>query len=240
MSRRLRIVVASLGGTFVLACGACAYVLQAMDEVQPFYAAALDANPEELESAGRQMESRVAALKSEVERTGRWQAVFTDAEVNGWLAVVLEEKYAKLLPAGVSDPRITFTPGGCQLGYRYQGRRFSAVVSVEGEAFMASDDVAAFRLRRALFGSLPLPMSEVVEEISKAAIKMEIPVTWTELEADPVLLVSVVDALSTETELRKLERVELRDGELLLAGKSGPRLRANTGAETQVQAAAGR
>jgi hypothetical protein len=211
-----------------------------MDEVQPFYADALEANPEELESAGRQMESRVSALCSEAERSGRWQSIFTDDEVNGWLAVVLEEKYAELLPTGVSDPRVAFRAGGCQIGYRYQGRRLNAVVTVEGEAFMVSEDVAAFRLRQARFGGLPLPMSGVIEEISKAAAKMEISVTWGDLETDPLLLVSVADALSTEAEPRKLERVELRDGELLLAGKTEPRPQPKTAVVNRVQAAAGR
>jgi hypothetical protein len=88
---------------------------------------------------------------------------------------------------------------------------------------MDADDVPAVRLRAAWFGGLPLPMSRVVEEISASAAKLEIPIRWTETDGDPVLLASVTDALSTDEERRQLERLELRDGELLLAGKAEPR-----------------
>jgi hypothetical protein len=222
MKRRSKIVAVSLGSLALLSAGAAAYVLREIDEVQPFYAAAIQADPQELETAGRRAEDRVEALREDAKRRGRWETVFTDEEVNGWLAVILEEKYAELLPSGVTDPRVAFTPGGCQIGYRYQGRRIDAVVSVEGDAYMDADDMPAVRLRAARFGGLPLPMSRVVEEISASAAKLKIPIRWSEQEGDPVLLASVADALSTDDERRQLERLELRDGELLLAGRAEP------------------
>jgi hypothetical protein len=100
-------------------------------------------------------------------------------------------------------------------------------ISVEGEAYMASEDIAAVRFRNARAGAIPIPLSEVVEEVSEGAVKLEIPVRWTEQEGDPVLLVSVANALSTHEELRRLEKIELRDGELRLAGKTEPRPKAD-------------
>ncbi len=224
----------------MVACVAWVYLRHAMDVVQPFYAAATQADPQQLKSAGRRLEHRVTKLREESKPSGSWQTVFTDEEVNGWLAVILEEKHADLLPPSVTDPRVAFTAGGCQVGYRYQGRQFAAIVSVEGDAFMAFDDVAAVRLRRARFGGLPLPMSSVVDEVSKAAVKLAIPVRWTEIEDDPVLLVSVADALSTDEERRQMERLELRDGELLLAGRTAPRPSLTPAVATQTPSAPGR
>ncbi len=222
MKRRTKIVAFSLGGFALLGAGAAAYVLQEIDKVQPFYAAAIQTDRQDLEIAGRRAEHRVETLLEVPKGTDRWETVFTDEEVNGWLAVILEEEYADLLPPEVTDPRVAFTPGGCKIGYRYQGRRIEGVVSVEGDAYMDADDVPAVRLRRAWFGGLPLPMSRVVEEITDSAAKLKIPIRWSEHEGDPVLLASVADALSTDEERRQLEQLELRDGELLLAGRAEP------------------
>ena len=222
MKRRSTIVAVSLGVLALLGVGAAAYVLREIDEVQPFYAAAIQVDPQELETAGRRAEDRVEALREDAKRMGRWETVFTDEEVNGWLAVILKEKYAEVLPPGVTDPRVAFTSGGYKIGYRYQGRRIDAIVAVEGDAYMDADDTPAVRLRAAWLGGIPLPMSRVVEEISASAAKLGIPIRWSEKDGDPLLLASVTDALSTDKERRQLERLELRDGELLLAGRAEP------------------
>jgi hypothetical protein len=197
--------------------------MRALGEVQPFYAEAMRVAPQQLESAGRQMESRVSALVSEAQPPGRWQTVFSDDEVNGWLAVTLKEKFSDLLPPEVSDPRVVFTDGGCKIGFRYDGEQLSAVISVEGDASIASEDVAAVRLRQAFLGGLPLPMSEVVDEITAIAAKLQLPIRWAHQDGDPILLAPVTNALSTDRERRQLERLELRDGQLLLAGSTSPR-----------------
>jgi hypothetical protein len=222
MKRRSQVILLSFAAVAVLAVGVGAYVLWAMGQVQPFYAEAIQADPRALETAGRRAEKRVEELREDAKRRGRWETVFTDEEVNGWLAVILEEKYAELLPPGVTDPRVAFTAGGCKIGYRYQGQRIDAVVTVAGDAYMDADDTPAVRLRGAWFGALPLPMSRVVEEISASAAKLGIPIRWSEKDGEPVLLASVTDALSTEQERRQLERLELRDGSLLLAGSAEP------------------
>jgi hypothetical protein len=222
MLRRLRIAVTALMGLAGVALVLYGLALRAMREVQPFYAAATEAEPQELKSAHKRLESRVSAL-SAPKPAGRWHTIFSDEEVNGWLATMLENEYAELLPPGVSDPRVAFADGVCKLGYRYDGQQFRTVVSVEGEAFMASADVAAIRFRRAWAGVLPLPMSRVVKEVSAAAKKLDIPVRWTEQDNDPVLLTPVAGALSTDEELRQLERLEVHEGELLLAGSAKPR-----------------
>jgi len=247
MLRRLRIAVTALVGLLGVGLVVYGLALRAMREVQPFYAAATQAKAEELESAGRRLQSRVSALYRKRKPTGlrrpqpsrRWQTVFTDAEVNGWLAVNLKEKYGELLPPGVSEPRVAFSEGVCKLGYQYDGKKFSTVISVEGEAFMVSKDVAAIRFRRAWAGALPLPMARVVKEITTAVALLELPLRWAEQDDDPVLLIPVADALSTSEELRRLEQLELRDGELRLAGSTAPRLRGEPKVARRVEAGIG-
>jgi hypothetical protein len=240
MSRRLKIALSLLTGVVILGGVAGAFVIYAMQRVQPFYADAIGAEPQEVKSAGRRMEKRVSQLYEDAARQGPWQTVFTDDEVNGWLAGYLAAKHAELLPPEVIDPRLAFVEGGCKIGFRYFGKRLDAVISLEADAFMAANDVAAIRLRRAYLGALPLSMPDVVAEISKGAAALGLPIRWAEQEDDPLLLVAVSDALSTEEELRQLERLELRDGEVLLAGKTEPRSASTSQARRPVQATAGR
>lgn len=211
--------------TVLLAVTATAGIIlfRATQAVDAFYAAAVSANPAESREAGERMEKRVADLVDQAETTGRWESIFSDAEVNGWLATILKDKYPTLLPPEVVDPRVSFVSGRCLIGYRYEGEQIRAVVTIEGEPFMASHDVAGLRLRKARIGVLPLPLSKVVEHINRGAGDLQIAVKWIEHEGDPVMLVGVTNALSTDDEVRRLEEIELRDGELALAGTATPR-----------------
>jgi hypothetical protein len=223
MSRRLKIVLFSLGGVAIVAAVAVGYAVQATQQVEPFYTAAIDKPQQEMAAAGQRMESRVSALCSDAAKAGCWQTTFTSDEVNGWLATILKDKYTDVLPPQVIEPRVGFSDGKCQLGYKYRGKFFDTVVSIEGEGWMASEDLAAVRFRKLKAGALPLPVGNVIEDITEGARKLAIPIRWTEQEGDPVLLVPVANALSTDKEVRRLENIELRDGELRLAGKTEPR-----------------
>ena len=108
MTVRKRIAVFALLGLGAAALVALGYARQALRQVQPFYAQALKVEPHAQKSASQRMENRVAALYSDAQPRGEWTTVFSDAEVNGWLAVALEEQYADFLPPEVSDPRVAF------------------------------------------------------------------------------------------------------------------------------------
>lgn len=222
MKRPLKI--AATGGCTLLAVAAllAGYAAVAVRHVQPFYASAIKIAPRKLESASRDMENRVAALYSDAKPAGRWQAAFTDEEVNGWLAVTLGEKFPELLPPEVADPRVAFVEGGVLIGFRWRGARLDAVVSVQADARMVGDDVLAIRLRQVRAGTLPLPASDVVEQLSFAAAQIDWPLTWTYEDGDPVALLPTRHVFSTELEERRLELIEIRQGELLLAGSTAP------------------
>lgn len=221
MARR-KAIAFSLGCLLIAAATLGGYAYYAMREVRPFYAQAIEAPPRQLEAAAERMEARVEELVSDPKPPGPWETIFTDEEVNGWLATIVRDRYSDLLPPEVSEPRVAFRRDRCMIGYQYQGKTFRTVISIEGTASMPADDQVAVRLRQAYAGVLPLPMSRVVREVSLGAEKLGIPITWTEDDDDPVLHVSVAGALSTDEERREVQRIELREGELVLAGTAEP------------------
>lgn len=222
MFRRKKALFASLAAVLLAAAIAGGYALVALDRVRPFYKQAVNAPPEQLETAAKRMESRVEELVSAPKPSGQWQTVFTDEEVNGWLVAMLREHYPDLLPPEVIDPRVAFRNDRCLAGYRYRGKTIETVISVEGTASLPESDLVAVRLQRAFAGVLPLPMSRVVSEVTRVAQDLGIPIRWSEEQGDPVLLVSVAGALSTDQQRRQLQRIELQDGKLILAGAAHP------------------
>jgi hypothetical protein len=223
MSRRVKFTAFALVGLLAAAAVAGIAAYQALGKAQPFYAKAMKAKPKDLERASQRMESRASTLYSDAKKPGVWRTVFTADEVNGWLAVVLKDKYKHILPPEVVDPRVAFEKGKALVGYKYKGEKFESLISIEAEAYMSENDLAAVRFRRVWAGVLPLPATSVIEYISDAAKKLEAPIRWTEIEGDPLLLVPVENALSTEEEGRKLEKVEFHAGELLLTCSTAPR-----------------
>jgi hypothetical protein len=150
----------------------------------------------------------------------------------------LGEKFPELLPPEITDPRVAFVEGGVLIGFRWRGARLDAVVSVEADARVVGDDVLAIRLRQVRAGSLPIPPSDVVEQISLAADQIEWPLTWTYEDGDPIALLPTGHVFSSELQERRLELIEIRKGELLLAGSTAPESAPQVA--TQTSAAVGR
>ena len=87
--------------TVVLAVllGAGLYLLKRAAQKEPeFYQQALRAEPAQQEVAGDELEQEVLELHNEVRQPGVWEAVFTEEQINGWLAADLPEKFPRGLP----------------------------------------------------------------------------------------------------------------------------------------------
>jgi hypothetical protein len=221
MSRPTRIAAVATGVLAVVVGLAAVYGVLAMQHVEPFYAEALTLPKDAAAIASRELEDHVTDLYRQTPRD-RWDATFTEEQVNGWLAVTLAEKFPTLLPPQVRDPRIGLADDRFMVGFQYQGRHLTSVVSIEADASLPEPGVVAMRLRSARAGLLPVASSTVIEEVSAIAAQLKWPIRWEEQEGAPVLVVPMIELFSTETERRRLEDVELREGELTLAGSSAP------------------
>ncbi len=220
MSGRTKILFSLFGAGSLAGAVLVGLAMHAVRQVQPFYTAAIEINADTLADESHAMERRVAALVSDVVAVPRWQAVFSDLEVNGWLAVALKEKFADLLPESIVDPRVAFFRNEAVVGFRLVSEDFSAVISVRVEAWVSESDLLAVRLLKAHAGTLPIPLSTIVEHMSQGARTLQLPLRWTQEEGFPVALISLPDVLSTSEESRRLEAVELHEGELYVVGST--------------------
>ncbi|MEK6238959.1 MAG: hypothetical protein N2C14_29950 [Planctomycetales bacterium] len=182
-----------------------------------FYEQALSVPSETLEQGSDEMVAKTTALISLAKRKGRWEAVFTEQEINGWLGVDLPRKHHDFLPPDFEEPRLVIRPDGARLACRWTYRGLTTVVSVDLEVYLAQPDELAVRIHAARAGAVPLPLTQILEHLGEKAKQAEARVRWARDEGDPVALIGIPPVEDGKL-LRRIERIELREGELYLSG----------------------
>lgn len=222
MNRKMRNVAFVLLGLAGLGCAFFLGTYQAYRHVPDFYATALTIKPEEQREASQELSSRVTMLYSDTQQQGDWKALFTQEQINGWLAVDLVEKHGKVLPPTIHDPRVEITDEAATLALRIQDESIDAVFSLSMEIYLAESNVVAFRLRKARAGALPVPMSEVLLHLTAAAEHLNLPLRWTQVEDDPVALLTIEPQKDSDDNVLHLDVLELRDQEIFFSGRTVP------------------
>lgn len=218
--RRLGIVLAIV---VLVAGGLAGWAYYASQQVPDFYRQALAQPPADQEQKSDAFLTEATELYNELRRHGRWEALFTAEEVNCWLAVDLARNHARSLPPGVSEPRVAFTDGGVVLACRYESPSISTVLSLHVDAYLAEDNVLALRFRKARAGNLPLPMAEVLDNLSREAAKHNVPVRWLQADSDPVALISMPPPAKDQKLVYSIDTVRIGEKGIYVAGTSAPR-----------------
>ena len=172
---------------------AAAFLLYRMSQWQPaFYDQSVRIDRGLARREGDQFERNVLAVHNEVVDNRSWQVAISHDQVNGWLATTLPEKFPEMLPDFIQDPRVEFRSRQAELACRYQGPRFSAVASLVIEPFLTEQpNVIALRVRHARLGALPGLKKKLVEQVSREARRRGVPLQWTQVDSDPVALITL-------------------------------------------------
>lgn len=220
MARKLRI--AAIVVLVLLAAGAAALwgLYRATQHVRPFYRQAMTLDRQTLDEGSRVMESRATALYSDAQKPGRWQALFTADQINGWLAVKLAEDFKDAVSDDVRDPRVAVSPDAVTLGFRTKQGGVDTVVSVDAAVFLTESGAVAIRMLKVRAGALPLPVMQVADEVAAACRDMSLPVRWTQQEGQPVAIIDLGNVKPDAKQRLSIDTVELRDGELYVAGRT--------------------
>jgi hypothetical protein len=204
----------------IVASGLGWYAYQSTQKIPEFYQAVLTAPPDFMEHQGQEFESRLFELQHQSRDPGQWQAVFTDGQINGWLATDLPEKFPDAIPPQMGHPRIRISEDGLELAFRCQSSRFNGIIVAKGDAFCTErPNEIAVRIKSAKAGIVPLPIGPWVETIVQTLRSAGTETTWTEIDGDPTAIVILPRSLTDNNELRlRLETVQLSAGQLLLGG----------------------
>ena len=185
-----------------------------------FYAKTFDTPPEVQEQASEEMLQRATDLRNAVDRRGRWEAVFSDEQINGWLAVDLVHNHKDALPQGVSDPRVSIAPNTLQVACRYRGEGIDGVLNLTCEITVPKPNLVAIRIRSVGVGLVPLPMHQVVETVNRAALENSLILDWQRVDGDPVAMLTISPPRDANGKRVILRTLQLVDGEVYLAGET--------------------
>jgi len=218
--KRLAIPAIVLCLVLLLVGGGLLILHRASQHVPEFYGQAIRADPAAQRDASEMMLRKAAAFVSDVGKEDEWKSLFTEEEINGWLAVDLVENHPDALPASVADPRVSIKPDRLTLACRYDGGRWKCVFSVVFDVYLAEPNVVALRIRKARAGAVPLPLDDVLERIATAAGEMDLELRWQQAEGDPVALLSIRPPRDEGKRVVRIESIKLGEGEIYLAGSS--------------------
>jgi hypothetical protein len=219
MNRRTRLILIAVAVLVAIAVP-MGWSYYASQQVPEFYEVALQVKPQKQRVASTEMFNTTMALVQDVRRRGKWEAEFTQPQVNGWLAVDLVENHAQLLDQRVSNPRVSLKAGRATLAYRYESATISTVVSVAFDVYLAKPNVVAVRIVKVRAGALPVPLKNVLDAIAEAANEAGWQIEWRQQAGDPVALVNVPEIRDEDDKSKRLhlDEIEIRKGSVYLAG----------------------
>jgi hypothetical protein len=191
----------------------------AIGHTPQFYRRALVGDPASQAAASTEMFNRAQRLARDVKERNTWQAQFTTEQINGYLAVDLVKQFPELNTPEIRDPRVDLRPGEATLAFQYAGSPVTSVVSLDVDVYLHEPNVVAIRIRGARAGALPLPLSDVLDAVSRAAEAAEVPLRWRQSDGDPVALVTF-KAQPGRPQL-VIDKLEISDGVLEIAGRTG-------------------
>jgi hypothetical protein len=215
MSRKLRLLLFMLVGfATVVVCVLLGLYLAARHEPS-FYREAMEIKPAVLEKASDRMVQQATALASAVKKQGRWEALFTAEQINGWLAVDMAKNYPNTLPPTLRDPRVAIDPKQVTIACRFQDGGVESVLSLTVEPSVPEPNVIALRIVSARAGLLPVPLGQVLDRLKDAAQGMQFRLEWRRAGGDPVAMLSFPPGGDRPV---RIETLRLGEGEFYVAG----------------------
>ena len=188
-----------------------------------FYSDNMSASREFHRGQGEQFESTVLEMQNDILQYSNWQARLTEDQINGWLAVHLNEKFPGTLPANIGRPGIAFFERQVRFAFRFEYGWFSGFVQLVGDIFCpetnANDNQIAIRVKSATIGFIPIPMSLWADRLTESLNQSGITTVWQEMDGDPVAIVTLPNRLFTdESRTFRFTAIELHRGEMLING----------------------
>lgn len=186
----------------------------------PFFREAEVAAGPERKRQAMEFLSACFQLGNGIRLDSRWQGKITTEQANSYLSENFESDVEKLVPPGVTDPRVTFDDGKIHLAFRYGSRPWSTVVSVDLRVWLVGKEynVVALEVERIRAGLLPISGRSVLERLAEAIRSQNrgLEFNWYRHDGHPVALLRFQADRVVPT--IRLQQLEVKPGELLIQG----------------------
>lgn len=211
------LLAVALGCVAVLATGA--FVVWSGLNYQPEFYAQDTAIPAHMrQDRAEKFLSQSLQLRNDIANEARWEAAFTDEEVNAWLAKDLVESFADQLPAGVSEPRVRFETDRVTVAFRYRDGLLNSIFWAVIQISVPRDNELRLTIEKIQAGAFPIPIDEFLERMTQHARSRGLEIQWGEEDGLRVATVHYTTAANRRDVV--LERVHLSPGLLRLSGRS--------------------
>jgi hypothetical protein len=157
-------------------------------------------------------------LRNDIVNEPTWEAVFSDQEVNAWLAEDLVTHFADQLPPEVHNPRLLFELNRVVLAFQLEKGGLQSVITVVARPRVPAENTVELTLEKIRAGILPVPADNVLDQIIEHARRRGVDVQWQRRDGYPVVVMRYTPNLAREDV--QLEEVEIRSGQIRLAGRS--------------------
>jgi len=207
------------GGAGLLVLAAVAVGLWASLTHRPKFYQDLVALPREgLEEEAKNFVKQSLQLRNDIANEPTWEAVFSDHEVNAWLAEDLVTHFADQLPPEVHEPRIAFEADRVTLAFGLDQGPVRSVIWVVARARIPEDNVVALTLEKIRAGALPVAPDRIIRTLTEQARRNGLEIAWTKDGNLPVATIRYRADRRRDDVV--LESIRLREGQIRLAGRS--------------------
>jgi hypothetical protein len=151
-----------------------------------------------------------------------WKAEFTEQQINsffdeGFIQSGIDEK---LLPEGISEPRVTVETDKLRLMFRYGSGAWSSVISIELHVWVAGSEsnVVCLELQKFRAGSLPISAQSLLDRISDALRRNSVEMNWYRHDGNPVAVLRF--SSDPQRSSVQLKNLQLEPGRIFMQGSS--------------------
>jgi len=183
-----------------------------------FYRAIVQVPRAQQAEKARQFVAQSLQLRNDIINEPSWEAIFSDEEVNAWLAKDLVTEFADQVPPEVHEPRIVFGLDRITLAFELDQGPIRSVIWVVARPRVPEPNVLELTFEKIRAGVLPVPSERVIEQIVEQAHAHGLDVRREDVEGLPVLVFQYKP--NSEREDVLLEQVQIREGQIRLAGRS--------------------
>jgi hypothetical protein len=211
-----RVIIAGLVASLVLIVPGAVWL--SLTHKPTFYRALTNVPRAELEGKARHFVASSLQLRNDISNERDWQAVFTDQEVNAWLAEDLVTHFADQIPPALHEPRVAFNAERITLAFQLDQGPIRTVIWVVARARVPEDNVLALTLEKIRAGVIPISVDRFIDPITEQARQHGLDVKWSRENDLPVALIRFNPDHDRSDVV--LERLSVRQGQIRLSGRS--------------------
>jgi hypothetical protein len=221
MAMRRKSIVFS--AAIVLLLGGAAALLVLLVRHEPaFYSRVAPPEGSQRKKRSGQFLQEFIQLGQDMRHYQEWNATFEQDCINSYF----EEQFLdsglaeRILPEGVTAPRIAVEPDRIRLACRYGSGALSTVISINVRLWLVQTEsnAVALELQNLHAGAIPIAAQSLLEQLSEAARQSNIGVTWYRYHGNPVALLRFQTDQDRPT--IRFDHLVLRDGAIEIRGRS--------------------